>query len=62
MEQNCTFRETCGGQRQRHEETWSDRTSVTLDQIEKELMALKVNMGGKGGNGGYVFQEYCNFY
>ena len=34
--------DACGGRPQhQEEETWSDHSSVTLDQIEKELMALK---------------------
>ena len=37
----------------RHEEeAWTDHTPKILDQIERELMALKANKGGKGGNGG----------
>ena len=56
--------DSCGGRPQhQEEETWSDHSSVTLDQIEKELMALKGNKGGKGGKGGKGkgFQGYCNY-
>ena len=45
--------ESCeGGSQRQEEEAWTDNTSSTLDQIERELMALKANKGGKGGKGG----------
>ena len=45
--------DACGGRPQhQEEETLSDHSSVTLDQIEKELMELKGNKGGKSGKGG----------
>ena len=53
-----------GGRPQHQEEDiWKDHSSVTFDQIEKELMALKGNKVGKGGKGrkGKGFQGYCNY-
>ena len=45
--------ESCeGGSQRQEEEAWTDNTSSTLDQIERELMALEANKGGKGGKGG----------
>ena len=38
--------ESCeGGSQRQEEEAWTDNTSSTLDQIERELMALKANKG-----------------
>ena len=34
------------GSLRQEEEAWTDHTSNTLDQIERELMALKANKGG----------------
>ena len=48
-----------GGSHRQEEEAWTDHTSNTLDQIEKELMALKANRGGQGGKG-KEFQGNCN--
>ena len=43
--------DACEGRPQhQEEETWSAHSSVTLDQIEKELMALKGNKRGKCSN------------
>ena len=53
-----------GGRPQhQEEEIWRYHSSVTFDQIEKELMALKGNKVGKGGKGrkGKGFQGYCNY-
>ena len=54
------FHDSSGGRFQRQEEeAWTDLTSNTLDEIERELMALKVNKEGKGGKcgkGGKGFQ------
>ena len=41
-----------GGSHRQEEEAWTDHTSNTLDQIERELMALKANKVGKGGKRG----------
>ena len=57
--------ESCqGGSQRQEEEAWTDNTSSTLDQIERELMALEANKGGKGGKGGKGrkgFQGNCNY-
>ena len=55
--------DACGGRPQHQEEqTRSDHSSVTLDQIEKELMALEGFEGGKASKGGKGkgFKGYCN--
>ena len=60
MDKSPTFvmLDACGGRpKHQEEETWSDHSSVTLDQHEKELVALKGNkgeIGGKGGKGNWL--------
>ena len=51
-----------GGSHRQEEETWTDHTLNTFDQIERELMALKANKGEKGHKGGKGngFQGNCN--
>ena len=49
-----------GGSHRQEEEEWTDHTSSTLDQTERELMALKANKGGKGEKG-KGFQGNCHY-
>ena len=51
-----------GGSHRQEKEAWTDHTSNTLDQIDKKLMALQANKGGKDDKGGKGtgFQENCN--